>query len=215
MVQLQATNVSTLATGVYPVVLTIVKHATDGTGTRTYDGELALINNSSSPYGAGWSIGGLQQITVAVPDLPLMISDGSGTGESSPPPTASTTPASRSTPQAWSTIQRLAHYTRTYTDGTVVTFNSSGQETSSADRNGNTTSYAYVTSGRRCRGLADDHRSGRARHDAQLTTATGQLSTSPIRPAASRPSRFRATTWRRSSTPTARSPRTAITQAPR
>ena len=38
-------------------------------------------------------------------------------------------------------------WTRTYPDGTVIQFNSSGQETSEADRNGNTTSYAYVTSG--------------------------------------------------------------------
>ena len=38
-------------------------------------------------------------------------------------------------------------YTRTYSDGTVVVFNNSGQETSIADRNGNTTSFAYVTSG--------------------------------------------------------------------
>ena len=38
-------------------------------------------------------------------------------------------------------------WTRTYPDGTVIQFNSSGQETSEADSNGNTTSYAYVTSG--------------------------------------------------------------------
>ena len=38
-------------------------------------------------------------------------------------------------------------YTRTYQDGSVITFNGSGQETSSADVYGNTTSYAYVTSG--------------------------------------------------------------------
>ena len=38
-------------------------------------------------------------------------------------------------------------YTRTYPDGSTVVFNSTGQETSIADRNGNTTSYAYVTSG--------------------------------------------------------------------
>ena len=38
-------------------------------------------------------------------------------------------------------------WTRTYPDGTVIQFNSSGQETSEADRNGNTTTYAYFTSG--------------------------------------------------------------------
>ena len=38
-------------------------------------------------------------------------------------------------------------YTRTYVNGTVITFNSTGQETSVADRNGNTYSFAYLTSG--------------------------------------------------------------------
>ncbi len=38
-------------------------------------------------------------------------------------------------------------WTRSYPDGTVLQFNSSGQETSEADSNGNTTSYAYFTSG--------------------------------------------------------------------
>ena len=38
-------------------------------------------------------------------------------------------------------------WTRTYPDGTVIQFNSSGQETSETDRNGNTFTYAYVASG--------------------------------------------------------------------
>src|SRR5262249_54538461 len=38
-------------------------------------------------------------------------------------------------------------WTRSYPDGTVIQFNSSGQETSETDRNGNTTSYSYVASG--------------------------------------------------------------------
>jgi YD repeat-containing protein len=38
-------------------------------------------------------------------------------------------------------------WTRTYPDGTVLQFNSSGQETAESDRDGNTFTYAYVTSG--------------------------------------------------------------------
>jgi RHS repeat-associated protein len=38
-------------------------------------------------------------------------------------------------------------WTRTYADGTVIQFNSSGQETSEADRNGNTYHFGYVASG--------------------------------------------------------------------
>ena len=45
-------------------------------------------------------------------------------------------------------------WTRTYPDGTVIQFNSSGQETSETDRNGNTFTYAYVTSGAAAGALA-------------------------------------------------------------
>jgi len=38
-------------------------------------------------------------------------------------------------------------WTRTYTDGTVLNFNAAGRETSQVDRDGNTTSYAYVAGG--------------------------------------------------------------------
>ena len=38
-------------------------------------------------------------------------------------------------------------WTRTYPDGTVIQFNSSGQETSESDRNDNTFTYGYVSSG--------------------------------------------------------------------
>jgi YD repeat-containing protein len=38
-------------------------------------------------------------------------------------------------------------WTRTYPDGTVIQFDTSGREVSEADRNGNTTSYAYVPTG--------------------------------------------------------------------
>ena len=56
-------------------------------------------------------------------------------------------------------------WTRTYPDGTVIQFNSSGQETSESDRNGNTFTYAYVTSGAATGGPGHDHRPGRAGDD--------------------------------------------------
>ena len=54
-------------------------------------------------------------------------------------------------------------YTRTYVNGTVITFNSTGQETSVADRNGNTYSFAYLTSGpARGRSTPSPARTGRS-----------------------------------------------------
>ena len=45
-------------------------------------------------------------------------------------------------------------WTRTYPDGTVIQFNSAGKETSISDVNGNTFTYAYVTSGAAAGALA-------------------------------------------------------------
>jgi YD repeat-containing protein len=45
-------------------------------------------------------------------------------------------------------------WTRTYPDGTVIQFNSSGQETSESDVDGNTFTYTYVTSGAAAGALA-------------------------------------------------------------
>ena len=45
-------------------------------------------------------------------------------------------------------------WTRTYPDGTVIQFNSAGQETSETDRNGNAFDYAYVASGAAAGALA-------------------------------------------------------------
>ena len=59
-------------------------------------------------------------------------------------------------------------WTRTYPDGTVIQFNSSGQETSESDRNGNTFTYAYVASGAAAGALATHHRPRGPRHDPGL-----------------------------------------------
>ena len=148
IVQVQAVNVSTYATGLYSDSLTITKYFSGGgTSNETYAGTLMVVNDSSSPYGAGWSIGGLQQITVGTAGSTLMITDGND-----PPEEFTSTNGVNYTGYAPDTstltYSSSSHtYTRTYTDGTAIVFNSSGQETSIADRNGNTYHYAYVTSG--------------------------------------------------------------------
>ena len=84
-------------------------------------------------------------------------------------------------------------WTRTYPDGTVIQFNSSGQETSETDRNGNTFTYAYVTSGAAAGALAT------ITDPVGLVTtlaynAAGISARSPTRPPASRRSRSTRTT---------------------
>ena len=78
LVQVQAVNVSGYATGIYSTSLTIAKTFSDiGPVNHSYPGSLMIVNDSASPYGSGWSIGGLQQITVGVGGISLMITDGS------------------------------------------------------------------------------------------------------------------------------------------
>jgi len=59
------------------------------------------------------------------------------------------TPGFRGPTSAPSTLVKSSggSWTMTYPDDTVISFNSSGQETSETDRNGNTFSYGYITSG--------------------------------------------------------------------
>ena len=65
LVQLQAVNASSYATGLYPLVLSITKYmANSSVLNESWDDSMMVVNNSSSPYGAGWTIAGLQQITI-------------------------------------------------------------------------------------------------------------------------------------------------------
>ena len=148
IVQLQATTVSSYATGIYPVVMTITKYFSDGTNhSHDFDSDLMVVDDAASPYGAGWSIGGLQQLTIGTAGTTLMIRSGSDTPEEFSS-TDGAHYAGNAADVSTLTYDGTSHtYTRAYSNGSTVIFNSTGQETSAADSNGNTTSYAYVTSG--------------------------------------------------------------------
>ena len=78
IVQLDAADVSTLATGIYTADLTITKYFSGGSNfSHTYSEPVMIVNDASSPYGAGWTLGGLQQITVGTAGSSLMITSGS------------------------------------------------------------------------------------------------------------------------------------------
>jgi len=148
LVQIQAVNASTYATGIYGTALTLVKYySNQGPKVETYNGTLLIVNDSSSPYGAGWSVGGLEQITFGAPNSTLMIANGSLPPEEFTSSNGVNYTGSPNDPSTLNYNSSSGTFIRTFADGTVVTFNTSGQETSVADRNGNTTSFAYMTSG--------------------------------------------------------------------
>ena len=44
--------------------------------TTTAEGNVNVVNESSDPLGAGWSVGGLQQLSQLSPDGPVLITAG-------------------------------------------------------------------------------------------------------------------------------------------
>ena len=142
-IALQATNATSLATGRYAYTATIVDHGTSLT-TITLSGSATVINQSTDAFGDGWQLEGLEQITSATGGVILNLGDsgrslwftgsfGSGGGTYSDPQ------------GEFSTLVKNygGSYTQTLTDGTQITFNSSGYETATIDLNGLHTTYAY------------------------------------------------------------------------
>jgi RHS repeat-associated protein len=145
LVQIQAANASTYTTGIYPTVLTVVKNFSNrGPVTESYNGTLMVVNDSSSPYGAGWTIGGLEQIAGGTVGSTLMITNGTLPPEEFTSTNGVNYTGNATDPSTLTYNSGPNTYTRTFTDGTVVTFNSHGQEISVADRNGNTTTFSYT-----------------------------------------------------------------------
>jgi RHS repeat-associated protein len=133
--------VTTLGTGVYSMVLTVIAtYADNGTVTKTINTELMIVDQSSSPVARGWSIASLQRLYF--PSLGgYMIADGDGSAV-----------RFRSTAMAtadYSTLSVSAGvYTRTYPDKSRAVFNATGLLTSMVDRLGRSTTFDYDGSAR-------------------------------------------------------------------
>ena len=101
-----------------------------------------MLNLSSSPFGDGWTLQGLEQITSATGGV--ILSQGGGSTSlwfsGSPGVGANyTSPAGD-----FSTLTKTSSgYTRTLTDGTQITFNSGGYETATIDLNSLHTTFSY------------------------------------------------------------------------
>ena len=128
-------------------MLSITKIPPGAMATENLTTSQMVVNRSASPYGAGWSIAGLQQIIFNASAVPVKVTNGQNAPELLASTGTNTWSGANYAISSCYYNSATFTYTRTYTDGTVVIFNSTGQETSVKDRNGNTTSYAYVPSG--------------------------------------------------------------------
>ena len=135
-IAVQATNATSLATGRYSYSVQVVDYGTTNT-TITLSGSATVINQSSSAFGDGWTLEGLEQITTATGGVILNLGDGGRslwfTGSFGSGGGTYTDPAGE-----FSTLVKNGStgYTDTLTDGEQITFNSSGYETATIDPNG-------------------------------------------------------------------------------
>jgi RHS repeat-associated protein len=137
-IALQA-NASGLATGRYPWQISV----NNGTSTTSYSGNVDIVNQASSAFGAGWSLGNVQQLVAVTGGLILVQPGGTSLWFASAGGNNYTTPAGD-----FSTLVKNLNgtYTRTMPDGTKINFSSSGLQTSIVDTDGNTTSFGYNAS---------------------------------------------------------------------
>ena len=133
-------DATSLSTGRYPWQITV----SNGTNNTNYSGNVDIVNRASSPYGAGWSLDNVEQL-VPVSSSGVMLVQPGGTslwfanGQQSG---TFVTPAGD-----FSTLvqNQNGSYTRTMTDGTVLNFDSTGRQTSTVDRDSNTTTFGYTS----------------------------------------------------------------------
>jgi RHS repeat-associated protein len=131
-------NATGLTTGRYPWSITVTNNGTP----TTYNGNVNIVNQANSPFGAGWSLDNVEQLFPVTGGVILVEPGGTSLWFASNGQGNFTSPA-----DDFSTLVQNQDnsYTRTMTDGTKINFNSSGQETSTVDRDGNTTTFGYTS----------------------------------------------------------------------
>lgn len=124
---------------------------TNAVGVTSYEleGELPHVNESESPFGAGWSLEGWQRI-VENSDGTLLLIDGDGTELIYRPSLVPTIRVYLSPTGDFSKMEQLpdGRFQRTMPDGMVYDFNEQNLLASVTDRNGNQTQYVYDESNR-------------------------------------------------------------------
>lgn len=132
----------------YTAIVTSYWHG--GTPLHTnYPVRILVINESSSPYGAGWSIAGLQRVYVGT-DGGVVVVDGTGSASFFSGGCVPSSSCTFSAPSGeFSVLSTVGNgYKRHYPDGTDYNFTSVGLLSTVVDRFGNTTYYFYDANNR-------------------------------------------------------------------
>jgi YD repeat-containing protein len=133
-------NASGLATGRYPYSITVTPSSGSAT---TYTGNFDIVNQSSSAFGAGWSLNYVNQVVSVSGGVILVEPGGYSLWFASAGGNNYTTPAGD-----FSTMTKNGDgsWTRTLPNGTKQNFSTAGLQTSIVDRVGNTTSFGWNAS---------------------------------------------------------------------
>jgi YD repeat-containing protein len=132
-----------LTTGTYTTGFQVTSNFTGSAMSARDDNRLTVINSVDSPFGAGWGLAGLSRLYPAADGAVLLVG-GNGMSVRYAPPAAGNE-AFLSPAGDFSTLVQQADggYLRTLKDGTRIAFNAAGLQTSTLDRNGNSSRYGY------------------------------------------------------------------------
>jgi YD repeat-containing protein len=134
-----------LATGRYAYQIDVTEYFASPI-TTTYNGYVDIINNANSPFGAGWSVQGMERLWLVSGGTILELADGVSLwfadGETIGTYVSPAGDFSTLTENTDGTFTRVAK------DGTATQFDSAGRQTAIVDLNGNETTYEYDTAGK-------------------------------------------------------------------
>ena len=141
----------TLSTGAYPFTLQITSVKSGATKNFSTSGTLIVVNRSSSPYGAGWSMAGLERLYFpADTNTRLWVAgDGSARVYRRVGTTGGITTFfadSLDGPDSLTYDSDSSTYTRWAAHRLRVVFNGTGLQTATTNRLGQTTSFSYTGS---------------------------------------------------------------------
>jgi RHS repeat-associated protein len=146
-----------LGTGVYQDTIIVKSHWNIGPYSPTVmqtsvPMPILVVNEQASPFGAGWSLAGLQRLYFTSDSLTIAVTDGTGSIVRFTR-TCTTTCTATAVAADFSTItdsldasNHVQAYRRRYRDGTVARFDTQGYLTYIADRFIDTTKFAYDAS---------------------------------------------------------------------
>ncbi len=130
-----------IPTGFYPYTFDLKNYWDDSFSGTTTTGNVIVNNQINSPFGAGWTLDGLQRLyDQNREDGRVLITEGNGASIVLDP-----TGATGRTNSDFTTIVKNNDnsFTRTTKNGIKAHFDANGLHTSTVDRNGNTTTFSY------------------------------------------------------------------------